>query len=484
MVFVYRNRLQIWYLCDKFITMKRIAIDFLDKWYHKSNSKPLILSGARQVGKSTLVHIFCQMYHIDLIELDFETVKLRQVENDTSFSVEKVLQEIELIVRKKLTEKSLIFFDEVQQQPKVINRLRYFHEQRPDLRIIAAGSLLEVAMEAARFSMPVGRVQYFQLGPMTFSEFLMAKKEDIFLEQLDKKMLQDESDASWLEQGAVLLKEFYYTGGMPEAVKCWVESGEHEEVRDIQNSIVQTYRDDIPKYTSNRQYSRVIDVFEYTAANLGGKVVFSDVASVHSSSVKSAIDLLAKAGVIIKTTFNYCNGLPLSAGTNPDTIKLFLLDIGLYNALHETRWEDVFNLSTDKLLTKGKMAEQFIAQHLKFINLKVPAPELYYWLNKKRKGAAEVDFIYSHGGNIIPVEVKAGKTGKIKSLWIYIEDKTPEYVVKFDLMERRERISVITHKSPSNETMKELKSRLIGLPLFEVEKLNNYLEDLSSASGH
>ena len=460
--------------------MERKALHFLDTWYNKSNSKPLILRGARQVGKSTLVRLFCQKHHIELIELDFETVKLRQIENDTSFSIEKVLQEIELVTRKKVLDRSLIFFDEVQLQPKVINRLRYFYEKRPELRIIAAGSLLEVTMDGARFSMPVGRVQYLQLGPMTFLEFLKAKKEHIFLEQLHNRALHDESDASWLEQGTELLKEFYYTGGMPEVVQCWIDSCDHEEVRDIQNSIIQTYRDDIPKYMSKKETSRIIDIFEYTAANLGNKVIFSDVAPVHSSSVKSAIDLLAKAGVIIKTTFNYCNGLPLSAGTNPATLKLFFLDIGLYNALHETRWRDIFSLSSDKLLTKGNMAEQFIAQHLKYLNYKAPAPELYYWLNNKRKGAAEVDFIYSHGGDIFPIEVKAGKTGKIKSLWKYIEIKNPKYAIKFDLMERRERISPINHKLPSAVSEKVLKCNLIGLPLFEIEKLDHYLENIKS----
>ena len=428
------------------------------------------------MGKSTLVRLFCQQYDIDLIELDFETVKLRQIENDTSFSVEKVIQEIELVSRKKIGNNSLLFFDEVQLQPKVINRLRYFYEKRPDLRVIAAGSLLEVTMDAARFSMPVGRVQYYQLGPMTFSEFLMAKKEDIFLERFNAITLEDESDSTWLELGTNLLKEFYYTGGMPEAVKCWTEGGDHEDVRDIQNSIIQTYRDDIPKYTSNKEYSRVMDVFEYTAANLGDKVVFSNIAAAHSNSVKLAIDLLAKAGVITRTTFNYCNGLPLSAGTNPSTMKLYFLDIGLYNALHDMRWSDIFGLSSEKLITKGAMAEQFIAQHLKFINSKNPTPELYYWLNNKRKGAAEIDFIYSYGGDIFPVEVKAGKTGKIKSLWKYIEIKSPKYVVKFDLMERRNRVSKINHKQPSSALERELTSHLIGLPLFEVEKLNRYLE--------
>ena len=464
------------------VLMERQALSYLESWYWKHTSKPLILRGARQVGKSTLVRMFCQKHQIDLIELDFETVKLRQIENDTSFSIEKVLQEIELVTHTKVSERSLIFFDEVQSQPMVINRLRYFYERRPDLRVIAAGSLLEISLEASRFSMPVGRVQYLQLGPMFFSEFLAAKGEHIFLEQLQTRTLQNEVDTSWLEQGTELLKEFYFTGGMPEAVQCRIDGGSREDVRDIQNAILQTYRDDIPKYTRNNESLRVTEVFEYTASHLGEKVTFSDVAAVHSQSVKAAIDLLAKAGVIIKTTFNHCNGLPLSAGTNPSILKLFFLDIGLYNALLETRWGDIFSLTPETVLTRGTMAEQFIAQHLKGFNTRNPAPELYYWLNNRRKGAAEVDFIYSHGGTIYPIEVKAGKTGKMKSLWKYIELKHPEYVIKVDLAERRDRVSRITHKTPAADSDRELACTLMGLPLFEIERLNGYLDQLDSAA--
>lgn len=392
--------------------------------------------------------------------------------------MEKVLQEIELQTQKKITQESLIFFDEVQLQPKVINRLRYFYEHRPDLRVIAAGSLLEVTMEAERFSMPVGRVEYFQLGPMTFTEFLMAKDEAIFLNQLKEKNIHDQSDETWLVHGETLLKEYYYTGGMPEAVHCWINGGSEADIRAIHNSILETYKDDIPKYTTKTENLRVTEVFEYTAANLGNKVIFSDIAKTHSNNIKKAIDLLAKAGVITKTNFNYCHGLPLSAGKDHSTMKLYFLDIGLYNALHETRWSDIFSLSSEKLLTKGNMAEQFIAQHLKFLEPQKNLNELYYWLNNKKKGAAEIDFIYSYAGNILPIEVKAGKTGKIKSLWNYIEQKKPEYVIKFDLMKREKRVSEVSHKLSSTETSVQLKSKLIGLPLFEVEKLNNYLGEL------
>ena len=458
--------------------MKRKALDFLNSWYNSDKSKPLILRGARQVGKSTLVQLFCQANQIQLIELNFESIKLNEIENEHSFSIYKVIQEIELISRKKIKNNCLIFFDEVQLQPKVINRLRYFYENKPTLRIIAAGSLLEVTLDAADFSMPVGRVQYYHLGPMTFSEFLMAKQEDIFLEQMSNRTLKSESNATYLHRGEELLKEFYFTGGMPEAIQCWIDSKNHEDVRDIHNSIIQTYRDDIPKYTRNSEQLRVSEVFEYCVANLGNKVVYSEVATVHSSAIKSAIDLLAKANVVTKTTFNYCNGLPLQAGIDPSIMKLYFLDIGLYNALLETRWVDIYKLSSEKLLTKGNMAEQFIAQHLKYLSPKTPLSELYYWLFNKKKGAAEIDFIVSNGGNIYPIEVKAGKTGKIKSLWKYIEEKQSKFIIKFDLMERRERLSQVVHKLPANSQKGELSSNLIGLPLFEIENLNLYLDSI------
>lgn len=458
--------------------MDRKAFQFLDNWYNKTPSKPLILRGARQVGKSTLVRLFCQKLQINLIELDLEIIKLRQIENNTSFSIDKVLEEIELVSGRKITDRSLLFFDEVQGQPRVINRLRYFYENRPDLRLIAAGSLLEVTLDALRFSMPVGRVQYLQLGPMTFSEFLLAKQEHVFLEQLEKRGIHDESDATWIEYGSHLLKEYYYVGGMPEAVQCWINGGKKEDVRDIHHAILQTYRDDIPKYSSNKAYERASDVFKYTGAHIGEKVVFSDISAAHSSSVRSAIDLLAKAGVIIKTVHTSCNGLPLAAGIEPATMKLFFLDIGLLNAMHGTRWSDLFSLPSEHLLTKGNMAEQFIAQHLKGTDMKNPSSELYYWLHNRRKGAAEIDFIHSYSGTIIPIEVKAGKTGKIKSLWKYIEQRQPGLVVKFDLMERRKRVSDITHKALDTGGAHDLRSTLLALPLFEVERLTENLEDL------
>ncbi|MDA3941101.1 MAG: DUF4143 domain-containing protein [Spirochaetia bacterium] len=267
---------------------------------------------------------------------------------------------------------------------------------------------------------------------------------------------------------------------MPEAVKVYCDGGSFEEVKAIHESIIQTYRDDIPIYTKSGQSSNVNDLFEYTAAHLGEKVIFSDVSNTHSSRVKKAINLLSKAGVILKTTFNNCNGLPLKAGEDDKICKLYFLDIGLYNAMMGIRWSDIFQLNPEDLIIKGKMAEQFIAQHLKYLTPQSPNSGLYYWLSEKRKGAAEVDFIIAFNNRILPVEIKSGKTGKMKSLWQYIAKKNADYSIRMDLAYRKSYTSEVSHKILLKGQMVDAQSVLLALPLFLIEYLSKFLEEMIS----
>jgi len=458
--------------------MYRNNIRFLRNWSLHETPKPLILRGARQVGKSTLVRLFCEKYEIDLVEINFEKIKLKEIDESDFFSIDKVVQEIEVKLGKKIGMGSCLFLDEIQAQPLVLNRLRYFYEDKPGLKVIAAGSLMEVVLNNEDFSMPVGRVVYHELGPMTFTEFLLAKEENIFLDQLQNADINNTLLEAALQKGIELLKEYYFVGGMPEAVKLYCNGGSFEEISEIHQSIIQTYRDDIPKYSKAGQSSNINDLFEYTAAHLGEKVIFSDVTNTHSSRVKKAINLLAKAGVILKTTYNNCNGMPLKAGEDDNICKLFFLDIGLYNAMMGVRWSDLFQLNPEELLIKGKMAEQFIAQHLKFLNPQNPNAGLYYWLSEKRKGAAEVDFVIAFNSRILPVEIKSGKTGKMKSLWQYIAKKSADYVVRMDLAFRKNYLSRVSHKVYVKGEMVNASSLLIALPLFCIEYLPEYLEDM------
>lgn len=460
------------------VEMYRIAMEDLKKWFQEENSKPLVMRGARQVGKSTLVRNFCKHENIKLVEINLEKKKISQLENQEDFDIEKVISEIELSVGEKITKNTILFLDEIQAQPIAFNRLRYFYEDKPCLKVIAAGSLLDVIMEQENFSMPVGRVEYYYLGPMTFLEFLMAKNEKILCEQINNLDINNPPSTTLFKKASQLLKEYYFVGGMPEVIKKYIDSGDMESVRKIQYSLLQTYRDDIPKYTKNKQMDSVGNVFEYVPANLGQKVIFRNISNTHSGKIKESINLLSKAGVIYKIVHTNSSGLPLKAGEDENIYKLFFLDIGLSNAMMEVQWKDIYYLSSEKLLLKGNMAEQFIAQHLMFRNSTVIQPALHYWLRGGKKNAAEVDFIISHASLIYPIEVKAGSTGKMRSLWQFVSEKESDYAIRFDLVERTQMLSTIKHKVRTSNGIVDTQCNLLSLPLFAIEKFTHFLDQL------
>lgn len=455
--------------------MYRMALMDLKLWFHRDHRKPLILRGARQVGKSTLVKLLCQMMDVQLLEINLEKNKIKEIDNEQNFSIKKVIEEIEVIANAKVTAQSLIFLDEIQAQPLTVNRLRYFFEDRPDLKVIAAGSLLEVILEKVSFSMPVGRVEQYYLGPMTFTEFLRARGESILLEQLQTLSKEKAPTESLHLKLIDLLKEYYFVGGLPEAVKEFSESHNFDRVREIQISLLNTYREDIPKYTKHKQGERVEEVFEFTPANIGEKVQFSKFSKAHSEQVREAIHLLAKAHLIYPVHNNSCVGMPLRAGLDSQVFKLYFLDIGLYNAKMGLTWRDFLALKPEELMTKGKMAEQFIAQHLFFRDSHQQTSELYYWLRGGKKQSAEVDFIIAQDSKIYPLEVKSGSTGKMRSLWQYVFEKKPELALKFDLASRRDPMSLVKHIVQTQQGPTEIECPLISAPLYAIENLKQYL---------
>jgi uncharacterized protein len=458
--------------------MYRYSLNDLSNWSKHPTPKPLVIRGARQVGKSTLVRIFCQLNGYELIEINLEKTKLRELNNQTSFSIKKLISEIELITQKRVNEKSLLFLDEIQEQPLAFNRLRYFYEDRPGLHVIAAGPLLDVIIDDASFSMPVGRVEYYFLGPLSYREFLLAKGEELLLSQLDDMSLASPPSEVLHERATELLREFYYVGGMPEAVNEFINSQDMEKVRRIQQSLLQTYRDDIPKYTKHKQGVRVKNVFDFVPAHLGeGKVKFNAISESNSTLVKDAINILDKAQVIIKVLNNSASGIPLSSGADQGIMKLYFLDVGLYNAASELQWAELVRSDEEALITKGSMAEQFVAQHLKYRS-NSSRGELYYWLRGGKREAAEVDFITTHQGRILPIEVKAGSTGKMRSLWQFIADKKSPLALKFDLKYRDKFISEISQKVVTSFGTVEISCTLLALPLYAVELFPKFLDEI------
>lgn len=406
--------------------MKRVATTYLSRWYQDKKSKPLIIRGARQVGKSTLVRLFCQDNSLNLIEINFERETLKSLESE-EFELNALLDEIQLKKRQVLTEKSLLFFDEIQESPKMLKLLRYFYEEAPHLRVVAAGSLLEIALKAQDFSFPVGRIQFLHLGPMNFREFLWATGQEYLDELLMKKKMTDEVH----QAGISALKNFYYVGGMPEAVKEYAESKSLARVREIQSQIIQAYTADFPKYNQRISVQRIARIYANIALNLGKKIVYSKIdEESQSREIKRVLELLIDARVITPCLHSDGNQPPLLASADERIFKLYYLDIGLLGAALDTSLDGI---ERELKQQDGVFAEQFVAQHLCYPLDQSAAPSLYYYLRDKGSQKSEVDFLIEKNHKIIPVEVKSSAIGHLKSLKLFCEAKKSMCAVKASL---------------------------------------------------
>lgn len=455
--------------------MKRKYEKDLLNWIKTKSKKPLVLRGARQVGKSTLVSLFCKNYHYDLIEINLENIILTSLDRTKSFRLENLLKELELESSKKITDKTIIFFDEVQNSPTLIEKLRYFYEAENEYHIIAAGSLLEVVLEKENISMPVGRIDYLNIGPMDFEEYLIACNDSILINYLDNDSF-DFFPINIYQLFLERFKEFLFIGGMPEAIKSFIKNNDFDEVRKIQKSILLTYRDDIPKYAKRKKHSQyVLDVFNYCFLHIGQKVKFSSISKANSDQVKSAIQTLSSAHIITPCFYSSSSGLPLYSQSDNSVMKLYFLDIGLMNAAMDLDKKTLFKLNGTELITKGMIVEQFIAQHLIYLNNYNDDTKMYYWLNDKKGTNAEIDFIQEFRGKIIPIEVKSGKVGKMKSLFQFIARKKIKIAVKIDLLHCEQwNKKIKTKVRIQNETV-PIDFELVTIPAFFITKLHHFL---------
>lgn len=448
---------------------QRKAIVDLTKWYQDSNRKPLLLRGARQVGKSTLVRMLAEKLNLNLVEINLEIdSKLR-----TSFktlNTAQIIQDIEIYTNKSLSlDSTLLFIDEIQEIPEAIQSLRYFYEKTSKLAVIAAGSLLEFALSDAIFSMPVGRIEFYYLGPIKFSEYLSAKNENSLLEVLETSNLSETAHEMLHER----LIEFYSIGGMPEAVAKFIETKSFHEVQRVHYSIIQTYKADFHKYKKRIPIHRIEKVFDFAAEHVGEKVKYSNISrDEQARELKAALDCIIKACVIYPVFHSNCSGVPINAGKNDKYFKLLFLDIGLMNTIQKLdllTLKALFsksNLRTN-LLTKGKITEQFIGQQMLFNN-PLLAQELFYWAREEKSSNAEVDYVIQNGIDIIPIEVKSGESGSMKSMLQFAIEKQPRLAVKFTSQRAMEK-TIITDKGFF---------KLLHLPHYQAEYLSQIVNKL------
>lgn len=458
--------------------MYRSQLELLQRWLQSKRRKPLIIRGARQVGKSTLVELFAQAQQRPLLAVNLERYPLL-AKVFASNDPQQILQQLEVLPRAtKLSPDTLLFLDEIQALPEAIPTLRYFYEERADLPIIAAGSLLEFALSNHQFSIPVGRIRYLHMGPMTFSEFLAALGETTLYERITAYEWGQEIGVVAHERLLQLLRSYYFVGGMPEAVAVFAETNSFQAVSDVHNSIIDTYREDFPKYSGARDLNRMLTVFNFAARNVGIKVKYSNISrEEQSATLKKDIELLCMARVISKIIHSHCSDLPLQASLDEKIYKLLFLDIGLMNALSGINWLSLANLDVIRLVNEGTIAEQFIGQHLQALLAETPNRELTYWLREGRSANAELDYVMALNGNIVPIEVKAGATGSLKSLHQFMAEKKAKYAVRFDAA--LPALSQIEATIPIGSERQAVNYPLISLPLYLVERLGSILEQVN-----
>ena len=312
--------------------MYRNGLDYLKKWHQKESRKPLIIRGARQVGKSYLVREFARREALSLLEINFEK-NPEAAELFDKRSIKKSCELLEIQYKTRIEpEKTVLFLDEIQAAPEVIPVLRYFYEEQPGLCIIAAGSLLEFVLQEHSFSMPVGRLEYFHLGPMTFEEFLIANGEPDLKKWVNEFSLKDPIPAPLHQKLMDQVRIYCVTGGMPEAIHAFLENSQ-EECEAVKKSILSTYEDDFSKYRKRVPDLRMRKVFQKMPRLIGEKLKYVNIDPMErSKDLSLALDLLCMARVGYRVYCSASNGIPLGADINQKFFKLLFLDVGLVSS--------------------------------------------------------------------------------------------------------------------------------------------------------
>jgi uncharacterized protein len=411
--------------------MKRDHIVFLSSWLKSSSRKPLVIRGARQVGKTWLIRHLAEMHDLKLIELNFE----KRPAYATLFSSndpEEILANITASLGVKIEPaKTLLFLDEIQAAPHLLAHLRWFAEEMPQLAVVAAGSLLDFALAEHEFSMPVGRIGYLYLEPLSFEEFLDATSHHelrSYLQNYDWKLKIPEALHTQLMH---LVKEYLIVGGMPAAVASWATEKSFEAINQIHFDLVTTYRDDFAKYHGRLAIEHLEDVMSSVPRQLGKKFIYKEAnPDVATPPLKQALDLLEKARICHTILSSSANGLPLDAETNEKFLKVILLDCGLCSAALGLSLHQLKSIAELSMINSGGMAEQLVGQLLRTLSPAYIPPALYYWQREKQKAEAEVDYVIQHESEIIPIEVKAGTTGTLKSLHQFMGEKKKKVAVR------------------------------------------------------
>ncbi|HAV90727.1 MAG TPA: ATPase [Eubacterium sp.] len=410
--------------------MERKIMEDLCSWKNKKSRKPLILQGARQVGKTWIMKEFGKRYYKNVAYINLDENEQMKKSFDVDFDVKRIIEDITIVSGEKIEpEETLIIIDEVQESPKAITALKYFCENASEYHIIVAGSFLGVAMHKG-ISYPVGKVNILTMYPLSYYEFLLACGEDDLAKYVNKA--ENNKNQVFREKYIRYLKLYYYVGGMPEAVSCYVDDKDINEVRNIQKEIVSLYEKDFSKHIDNKselERTRMVwDSIPLQLAKENKKFFFGQIKKgARSAQYEVSIQWLIDCGLCYKVHMVSKPAMPLKSYKEPQAYKLFMIDVGLLGAMSDLDINSI--LGDDELFVefKGALTEQYVLQQIISTTEMVP----YYYSNTNSRN--EIDFLMQIKSDIVPIEVKAEENLKSKSLKAYIDKYDPKYAIRFSM---------------------------------------------------
>lgn len=448
--------------------MERIALQYLEKWLTSGDRKPLVIRGARQVGKTWLVRYFAKQSNKQLIELNLEKQPLHATLFESN-DPHQILLNLSAIHHQKIDpEHCLLFLDEIQTAPHLLSKLRWFAEDLQQLPVVAAGSLLEFTLDDHAFSMPVGRINYMHLEPFSFEEFLLASNQKTLYEYIVNYDLSTDFPMAIHQQLMTLFKEYLFVGGLPAVVVNWMKDRSLSKVNQIQQDLWATYRDDFSKYRRRIALERLDETAMAIPKMLGQKFVFKRVnTAVQANTIKQVLDMLAKARICHRVSGCAANGVPLAAGIQEKYFKEIFMDVGLCCAALGLNLVQINAADEIALINSGGIAEQVVGQLLRTVDPPYIEPALYCWHREVLGSNAEIDYVIQHENKVIPIEVKAGSTGSLKSLHLFMELKKLPLAVRInsDLPSKTD-INVKTQKQQLIEYS------LLSLPFYLVGQVH------------
>ena len=419
---------------------ERIIDRYLSEWATRPIHKPILLRGARQVGKSTAVRHLGESfkYYVE-INLEKQSNYIDLFKKD--LDVTRIVPQMAAMCGTPIVpNETLLFIDEIQESQEAIMALRYFKEDMPNLHVIAAGSLLEFVLDEIP-TFGVGRIHSMYMFPMTFDEFLLANCEQLLLDARGQANIDAPLPTPLHEKLIGLMRTFMLVGGMPESVVKWVQTHDFLQCQEVQDDIITGYEADFPKYKKKVDPQLLIATMKSAATQATKKFVYSRVPGEYKTAeVKKALDLLIKAGVLVPVTHSSGNGLPLGDEADESIRKILLLDTGLMLRLLNMTMGDtsaitaqILTATAADLVNKGPMAEMLAGLELLHYLTPNLHHDLYYWVRQAKNSTAEIDYLLSRNMKVLPFEVKAGVQGGMKSLWDFMREKKLDQAVRCSL---------------------------------------------------